>query len=96
MFFNAVFFLINEGMIRDLIRKIQNLRKDSNFRVDDRIIIRILADDKIYKAIELNKKYLLSEVLAVELKTQDCSGDFTINFSLNNSNVQLGISKNNG
>ena len=39
--------LINEGMIRDLIRKIQNLRKDSNFRVDDRIIIRILAEDKI-------------------------------------------------
>ena len=49
--------LINEGIIRDLIRKIQNFRKDSEFRVDDRINLSITADNAIYKAIDLNKNY---------------------------------------
>ena len=85
--------LINEGIIRDLIRKIQNFRKDSEFRVDDRINLSITADNAIYKAIDLNKNYLLSEVLAVNLTLDKCEGNFTTGFKLNDLNVKMSISK---
>ena len=46
-----------EGITRDIIRKIQNLRKDSGFQVDDRIIVNILAEDQIINAVNKNKQY---------------------------------------
>ena len=42
--------LINEGIVRDLIRKVQNLRKDSNFEISDRIKTSIKCNDKIFLA----------------------------------------------
>ena len=68
--------LINEGMIRDLIRKIQNLRKDSNFNVEDRIDISLISDEKLYNAIKINKEYLLNEVLGTSLIFHKCEDKF--------------------
>ena len=86
--------LINEGITRDIIRKIQNLRKDSGFQVDDRIIVNILAEDQIINAVNKNKQYLTNEVLAVALNLNDSNGDFNTEFFINKLKVQLGISKN--
>ena len=87
--------LINEGIVRDLIRKIQNFRKDSNFKVNDRIDIYISTNDEIYEAINQNKDYLINEVLALNLYTNSCSGEHKIEFLMNNIKVHLGISINN-
>ena len=87
--------LINEGIVRDLIRKIQNLRKDSNFKVNDRIDIYISTNDGIYDAINQNKDYLINEVLALNLYTNSSSGEHKIEFLMNNIKVHLGISINN-
>ena len=85
--------LIEEGITRDFVRKIQNLRKDSGYQVDDRINISILADKTVYSAIDNNKEYLLNEVLGTELKYEKNLYNDTVKFKIKNTDVLLSISK---
>jgi len=87
--------LINEGMVRDLIRKIQNLRKDSDFKVDDRIDVNLISDKKVYDAVKKNQEYLLNEILGVNLTFDKCESDFIVESMIHDVKVKLGISKNN-
>jgi len=59
--------LVEEGIIRDLVRHIQTMRKDADFRVDDRILIGIQGSGQIIDAVEHHKDYLMTETLADEL-----------------------------
>lgn len=56
--------LKNEGIAREFVNRIQNLRKDSGLEVTDRINLLIKSDDKINEAINQNKNYICSETLA--------------------------------
>ena len=85
--------LINEGIVRDIIRKIQNFRKDSGLKVEDRISISILSDDKVYQAIDSNRSYFLSEVLGVDLVKGINNEKFSQKFIVKDMSVELGISK---
>jgi isoleucyl-tRNA synthetase len=60
--------LVEEGIAREFIRQIQNLRKDRNLEVTDRIIISYDADEKISKAISNWNKIIMEETLSVEVK----------------------------
>ena len=53
-----------EGIARELINRIQNLRKDKNFDVTDKITIKLLRNDEINSAILNNLAYICSETLA--------------------------------
>lgn len=59
--------LKREGMARDLIRTIQDLRKEADYKVDDRIEVSIEAVDEIKEAIEEFKNYIATETLANNL-----------------------------
>lgn len=59
--------LIEEGLTREMVNRIQNLRKDSGFEVTDRINIKVKADDVLNRALENNKMYLCTETLADSL-----------------------------
>lgn len=59
--------LKEEGIAREFINRIQNLRKDSGFEVNDRISLKILQHSEINEAIIKNKNYICSETLATEL-----------------------------
>jgi isoleucyl-tRNA synthetase len=59
--------LRQEGLAREVINRIQNIRKDSGFEVTDRISIRYEANDEIQAAIEANVAYIKNEVLAEEI-----------------------------
>lgn len=63
--------LIREGIARDIVNRIQNLRKEQGFDVTDRVKIRINAPEHIQEAIQTNLNYICSEVLAVDLETTD-------------------------
>ena len=56
--------LKNEGIAREFVNRIQNLRKDSGFSVSDKIEIRIKSNLKINNAINNNLNYICSETLA--------------------------------
>ena len=56
--------LKNEGISRELVNRIQNLRKDSDFEVTDRINIKLKGANKLSEAIANNKQYICNETLA--------------------------------
>ena len=59
--------LKNEGISREVVNKIQNLRKDSNFNVSDKIIINIVNSNLTDKALKDNLEYIKNETLAIEI-----------------------------
>ena len=59
--------LINEGISRELVNRIQNMRKEIGLKVTDKIILRFQNDNIIEKAIFENKKYITDETLSVDL-----------------------------
>ena len=56
--------LKQEGIAREFVNRIQNLRKDKNFEVTDKILIRIQSHEQINEAIEKHKQYIGSQTLA--------------------------------
>jgi isoleucyl-tRNA synthetase len=60
--------LKEEGIARELISKLQNLRKDSNFEVTDKINVKIGAHPYINNSIKSYKTYICAEILANELE----------------------------
>ena len=63
--------LRREGIARELVNRIQNLRKDSGFEVTDRIDVKLQKDANIVKAIDANIDYIKSETLTEELEIMD-------------------------
>lgn len=63
--------LKKEGLSRELINRIQNLRKELNFEVTDRIIVNLQKDNLIADAIMQNKTYICAEILADDIKLSD-------------------------
>jgi len=68
--------LRNEGIAREFVNRIQNLRKESGLEVTDRIELQIKLDDKINVAINNNLNYICSETLANSLNlVEEVSGE---------------------
>ncbi|MFI1772848.1 isoleucine--tRNA ligase [Thalassobellus citreus] len=63
--------LRKEGIARELINRIQNLRKDSGFEVTDRIDVTLQKDEYITSAVDANRAYIKSETLTNELEIID-------------------------
>ncbi|KJD31866.1 isoleucyl-tRNA synthase [Tamlana nanhaiensis] len=63
--------LRKEGIARELINRIQNLRKDSGFEVTDRIDVVLQKDDNIVNAVETNIDYIKTETLTEQLEIKD-------------------------
>ena len=63
--------LKNEGLARELINRIQNIRKDKGFLVTDKIAVVIKNQEAISKAVTDNLKYICAETLAEDLRLVD-------------------------
>lgn len=59
--------LKNEGIARELVNRIQNLRKDSGFEVTDKIKVHLQANESLQNAVSANEGYIKSETLTEEL-----------------------------
>ncbi|WP_299556708.1 class I tRNA ligase family protein [Seonamhaeicola sp.] len=84
--------LRSEGIARELINRIQNLRKDSGFEVTDRIDVKLQKDDHIVNAIDSNMAYIKTETLADELEIID-KLDNGIEIAFDDVNTKLFIQK---
>lgn len=62
-----------EGVARELVNRIQNIRKDSDFEVTDRVKLTLQSSDYIKEAVAKYGTYICNEVLATELKMVDAS-----------------------
>ena len=63
--------LREEGLARELVNRIQNLRKDNNLDVTDRIEVKIQRNSAINSAINNNLDYICAEILASSLELVD-------------------------
>ncbi|KQS41556.1 isoleucine--tRNA ligase [Pedobacter sp. Leaf194] len=63
--------LKQEGISRELVNRIQNLRKDLNFEVTDRIKVALQNDNLVTTAVNKNMAYICAEILADELELTD-------------------------
>ncbi|MBT2561822.1 isoleucine--tRNA ligase [Pedobacter sp. ISL-68] len=63
--------LKQEGISRELVNRIQNLRKELNFEVTDRIKVSLQNDNLVAGAVAKNKDYICAEILADELELTD-------------------------
>lgn len=63
--------LRNEGIARELINRIQNLRKEAGFDVTDKIHIKILKHNAINTAVEIHRDYITSQTLAKDIELVD-------------------------
>ncbi len=84
--------LLEEGFVRELISKIQTMRKEAGFEVMDKIAVSYQADEKAAKIFEKNKDTILSEVLAVELTTEKLGG-YEKEWNINGEHVVMEVKK---
>ena len=82
--------LIEEGIARELINRLQNLRKSSGLDITDRIHVQIVRDDAINAAVEHCGEYIASQVLANSITLVDSLQDGTL---IEDMNVTVKISK---
>ena len=71
--------LVEEGLARELVSKIQQLRKARNFEMMDRIVISISADSEVAAVANDFADYIKSETLADNIIAADCEEAFDIN-----------------
>ena len=84
--------LIEEGFVREIISKIQTMRKDSDFEVMDHIKISCQGNDKIAEIITNNADVIKNDTLADEIDKANADGN-TKEWNINGENVTLGVKK---
>ncbi len=82
--------LINEGIAREIVSKVQNLRKTSGFDIADRIDMKYSAGKEVKDAIKAFKKYIMDEVLAVSLTEDEKAKE---ELKINEYDMKVSISK---
>jgi isoleucyl-tRNA synthetase len=65
--------LVREGLAREFVRRVQDLRKTSGLDVADRIKLHVAATPGLKEAVEANREYVTVETLTVELRFSDPS-----------------------
>ncbi|MGN0514555.1 MAG: isoleucine--tRNA ligase [Lachnospiraceae bacterium] len=85
--------LIEEGFVREIISKIQTMRKEADFEVMDKITVYVSNNEKIVELVNKNLDELKSEVLATEVVTGNVQG-YTKDWNINGEEVTLGVEKN--
>ncbi len=85
--------LIQEGIVRDIIRHVQTMRKNANFAVEDRIKIFALLDGPVGDAIFSFEKLFKNEVLAVNLINESRIGEYSETIKIRNQNIKFSIER---
>ena len=86
--------LREEGVARELINRIQNIRKDAGFEVTDKIRVEIEQMDMVAGAIEHFASYIASQTLAVEVKaTAEPSGEVKVEAELDEQNITIAVTR---
>lgn len=83
--------LIAEGIAREIVHHIQQLRKDAGYQVEDRIAVTYEADSQLAAAINLHQAYIRQETLARTLRQGQSAGDRVETFEIDGKRLTLGI-----
>jgi len=84
--------LIEEGFVREIISKVQTMRKEAGFEVMDKIALSFKAEKTICEVFTAHKEEIQSEVLAVDIKEGALEG-YQKEWNINGHKVELGVEK---
>jgi isoleucyl-tRNA synthetase len=85
--------LRNEGTAREFVNKIQNLRKDKDFQVLDRIKVSVVHEPSLAAALTLYRDYIASEILANEIELVDTLTEFD-EIEFNDATLKINVQLN--
>ena len=86
--------LEKEGIARDFVRMVQNLRKEKNLDVSDRIVLSYEAStDLINQALELHKNYIMEQVLALNIISNQALDNAPVSEEIGDGNVKVDLEK---
>ena len=88
--------LIRQGMVRDLVHDINNLRKEADFDVSDRINMYLSMDGELLEAVKEHETYLSNEVLAESIEYNYEGGEISQEIEIQNNKVMIGIERTSG
>ncbi|HIE04443.1 MAG TPA: isoleucine--tRNA ligase, partial [Candidatus Latescibacteria bacterium] len=85
--------LKDEGLARELVRRIQNLRKKAGLNVTDRIVLSYRAPERLKRALKRFGDYVMAETLCLEMREGEPEGEASSSENVDGLEVQLGISR---
>lgn len=86
--------LISEGLAREFVNRIQNMRKDAGFDVTDKIIVSYTGDLKLVEALKNFKQYIATETLANELSSlENVNGGYKQDWKIGDFDCSIQIEK---
>ena len=86
--------LRREGVSRELVNRIQNIRKDSGFEVTDKISVEIESNDLTAPAVESFAQYIAQQTLAVDVKAVAApAGDFVVDADIDEVALKIAVTK---
>ena len=86
--------LKNEGIAREFVNRVQNMRKEADFDVTDRIAIYCKTIETIQKAIKSMENYICDETLSLELHFEESAdADYTKTWDIDSEEVIIGIKR---
>ena len=84
--------LLEEGFVREIISKIQTMRKEAGFEVMDKIRVSAKDNEHIMNIMKDHKEEIMSEVLADEMNLGETDG-YVKEWNINKENVVFGVTR---
>ena len=84
--------LIEEGFVREIVSKLQTMRKEAGFEVMDTIRVFVSGNERVQTILEKNRESILRDVMGVALENGQ-TGGYTKEWELNGETVTLGVEK---
>jgi isoleucyl-tRNA synthetase len=86
--------LINEGLAREVVRRVQSMRRDADFNISDKIVTRYVASDRLASAISQFADYIQAETLTQTLEASEPEDGFHREaFTLDQETLSLGVKR---
>jgi len=85
--------LLDEGLAREFVNRVQNMRKEAGFEVMDRIRITVEASPRMAEAIHRQEQYINNETLCIQLEQDSADGDINKEFKIEDHTISVGITR---
>jgi isoleucyl-tRNA synthetase len=85
--------LIAEGLAREIVHAVQQMRKDAGYRVEDRIAITYDTDGRLSAVIDQHTNYIQDETLARSIRRDQPAGDRVETVEIDNATITLGVQR---
>ena len=84
--------LIEEGFVREIISKVQTMRKEAGFEVMDKIVVYSAGNEKLEDLMKTYRDEILGDVMAADVRFDEMKG-YTKEWNINGESVTLGVEK---